>query len=260
MVVRLRYVLAGSWCFLLSANADPTGRELAEHLDRIRRPLKSFSVQVTLTDIRDRKTDVVNTFIIYARKTGGYPDFDTMTRCESPENDRGKVVLTRGSAAWLYDPKSSRPVSIPFEKMRSKFFIAYGLTSSFVQEYDAQNLGGEKAMDAARREHNCWHLKLKHRGSAASEQEMIEYWLDVQTLRPVRGQIFNASGKLLRTVYYADFKNALDQIRPTRLVVIMHTEPGLVTDIYFTNLAYRDTPANLYTTEAMPLMSRGTAP
>jgi outer membrane lipoprotein-sorting protein len=261
MVIRRPlYVVACAWCFVSSANADPTGQQLAQQLDRIRRPLKSFTVNVTLTDIRDNKPDTITNFIIYARKTTGYPDFDTITRCDSPENDRGKVVLTKSSEAWLYDPKSSRPVSIPFEKMRSKFFFAYGLTTSFVREYDAENIGPEKAVDAARREHACWHLKLAHRSTAGPGQEIIDYWLDKESLRPVRGQIFSANGKLLRTVYYTEFKNVLDEIRPTRLVVIIHTEPGLVTDIHFTNLAYRDTAANFYTMEAMPLMSRGTVP
>ena len=247
-------------CPIIARAQIPTGAELAEHLDRVRRPTKSFSVGITVSEIRDGKVSRVGEYVVYARKVAGYPDFDTVTICKTPADDRGKVLLTKGNEAWLYDPKSARPVSVSYDKIRNRFFVAYGLTASFVQEYDGENLGEDKALDAARKEHVCWHLKLTHRGKAGLVPESLQYWLDKETLRPVRGQIYSSSGKLLRTAYYTEFKNVLDEIRPTHLPIVSGVERGLLTDVRFTDLAYRDTPANLYTREAMPAISKGTLP
>ncbi len=253
-------ISCGLFVPIIAAAQAPSGAQLAEHLDRVRRPLKSFRVGITLTEIRDGKVSRTGEYVVYTRKVAGYPDFDTLTICKAPPDDRGKVLLTKGNDAWLYDPKSARPVSISYDKMRNRFFVAYGLTASFVQEYDGENLGEDKGVDAARKEHDCWHLRLTHRGKAGLVPESLQYWLDRETLRPVRGQIYSSSGKLLRTAYYTEFKNVLDEIRPTRLPIVSGVERGLVTDVHFTDLAYQDTPANAFTREAMPAVSKGTLP
>lgn len=253
LFVLLSAVLASA----IARAETPTGAELAEHLDRIRRPAKSFRVSITLTEIRDGKVSRIGEYVVYARKVAGYPDFDTLTICKTPADDRGKVLLTKGNEAWLYDPKSARPVSISYDKIRNRFFVAYGLTASFVQEYDTENLGEEKALDAGRKEHDCWHLRLAHRGKAGLVPESLQYWLDKETRRLVRGQIYSSNGALLRTAYYADFKVALDEIRPMHLPIVSGVERGLVTDVRFSDLAYHDTPASLYTREAMPAISKG---
>src|SRR3954468_8421500 len=194
--------------------APPTPAELAAYLDNVRRPSKSFQVRIKLAELRDSKADKVFEFDVFARKVSGYPDFDTLTRCLLPESDKGKVLLTKGTQAWLYDPNSSRPVSISYEKVRSKFFVSYGLTSSFVQEYDPTLLGTESILDAARKERICYHLHLVHREDNKIAPGSLDYWIDTDSMRIVRGQISSSSGKLLRTVYYTRFQDVMGRERP----------------------------------------------
>jgi hypothetical protein len=239
--------------------APPTAAELAAHLDEVRRPLKSFHVRIKLTEVRDGKIDKVSEFDVFARKVSGYPDFDTLTRCLQPEQEKGKVLLTKGTNAWVYDPNSSRPVSVSYEKVRSKFFVSYGLTSSFVQEYDAQLVGTEKIEDAARKVRTCHHLYLVHREGSKIAPGSLHYWADVDSLRPVRGQILSSSGRLMRTVYYTRFQEVLGRERPTRLPVVSGTEQGLLTDVDFSQLEYREMPAEVFAVEGMAAFSkRGT--
>lgn len=258
-------LLAMKSCLLLAAAffgtnvllaAPPTAQELAVHLDNVRRPSKSFYVRIKLTEVREGKPDTVLEFDVFARKVAGYPDFDTLTRCLLPESDRGKVLLTKGTQAWIYDPKSSRPVSVSYEKLRSKFFVSYGLTSSFVAEYDATLVGTEKVLDVARKERTCLHLHLAHREGSKIAPGSVRYWVDADNLRLVRGQIFSSSGKLLRTVYYTRFQQVLGRERPTRLPVVSGVEPGLVTDVEFKDLAYKDLSEDLFTVQAMPAFSK----
>lgn len=257
-----RSALALAAALLVSAlrAAPPTAAELAALLDDVRRPLKSFHVHIKMSEIRDGTLDKVLEFDVYARKVAGYPDFDTLTRCLLPESDKGKLLLTKGTEAWIYDPKSSRPVSVSYEKVRSKYFVAYGLTSSFVQEYDAQFLGTEKILDAARKERTCNHLFLAHREGSKLAPGSLHYWVDADSKRPVRGQILSSSGRLLRTVYYTRFQQVLGRERPTRLPVVSGVESGLVIDIDFSDLYYKDFSADKFTLAAMPAISRGEQP
>ena len=254
--------VAGFFLALAVLQADmPTPTELAARLDRIRRPTKSFTVRIVLTEIRQGKPDRTGEYRVFARKVAGYPDFETLTLCLSPASDRGKVALTKKSSAWFYDPKAARPVAVPYGKFRDKYFVSYGLTASFMQEYDAESAGIETIPDAARKERSCHHLVLRLRDAfKGATPETLHYWVDVDNLRLVRAHICNADGKVLRTVYYTDFVNVLDEDRPTHLPVISGTEPGLITDVRFKDLAYREIPAGLFTPEAMPQISKGELP
>lgn len=238
----------------------PTGHQLAEHLDKTRRPTRSFEVRMKLTELRDGKPTRVSDHQLYSRKSTGRADFDTITRVLAPEEDRSKVILTRGREVWLFDPKSSRPVSISPKQFRGKFFVADALSTSFATQYECENLGEDKVLDAARKERTCFRLRMKLREKGGLTPELVEYWLDKETLRVVRGQFFSGSGRLLRTAYYTGHQRVLDELRPMRILVVSGSEPGLVTDIVFSKLAYRDTPETLFTPEALPGISKGEQP
>jgi outer membrane lipoprotein-sorting protein len=240
--------------------APPNADEIVASLDAIRRPAKSFKVHLKLTEIRDGKVGEVAEFDIYARKVEGYPDFETVTRCLLPESDRGKVLLSKGTSVWLLDPKSSRPVSLAYEKVRSRLYVAYGLTTSFVSEYDSALLGVEQIEDAAREMRTCHHLEMKAKKEVKTSQGLLHYWVDTKTLQPVRGQVHSASGRLLRTAYYTRYQEVLGKLRPTRLMSVSGVERGLLQDIDFSGFAYRDYPAEMFTLEAMAAISKGSTP
>lgn len=238
---------------------SPTGQELAEHLDKIRRPNRSFEVHLTLTELRDGKPMRTAQHHLFARKSNARADFDAITLCLSPEEDRDKTILTKGNEVWLYDPKSARPVAIPPKKFRGKFFVADALSTSFAEQYASEMIGEEKVLDAARKERECHHLRMKLRDKSDSTPEVIDYWVEKSTLRPVRGQFFR-DGKLLRTAYYTGYQKVLGETRPMRILVINASEPGIVTDIIFTKLAHRETPESLYRPEALPAVSKRELP
>jgi outer membrane lipoprotein-sorting protein len=242
----------------LSAQA-PTGQQLAEHLDKTRRPPRSFEVHLAITELRDGKPIRTSNHHLFARKEKERPDFDAVTLVLSPEEERDKVVLTKGNEVWLYDPKSRRPVSIPARKFRGKFFVADALSTSFAAQYDSEYVGEEKVLDAARKERLCHHVRMKQRDKSGSTPEVIEYWVEKGSMRVVRGQFFQR-GKLIRTAFYTGYQKVLDEMRPMRILVINASEPGIITDIVFNKLAYRDTPESLYTPEALPAVSRRELP
>ena len=239
----------------------PTAQELAAHLDKIRRPVKSFAMRLHITEIRPDKPERESEFQVYARKTSGYLDFETVTVCLLPESDRGKVVLTKGTEAWLYDPKASRAVAISYRKFEDAFFPAGGLTSSFVKEYDPEYAGVEKVTDAANREHLCHHLILKVRKEYQNMAPgLLDFWLDRETLRPVREMISREKGGLLRTVYYTKFESVLGGERPTRLPMISNVERGLVIDLQILDPVYREMPADAFTLKGLSQVSKGELP
>ncbi len=239
---------------------EPSGQKLAERLDEVRRPGRSFEVRLTLTEIRDGKVSKTSEHRIVARKHPDREDYDTVALALAPEEDKGKVVLTRGIEVWLYDPKSSRPVKISPRQFRGKFFVADALSTSFALSYTSENAGTETILDASRKERACHHLRMKLRQTGGLIPEAIDYWVDRSTLLPVKGEFHNGSGKLLRTAYYMDAQRILGEPRPMRILVVSGTERGLVTDVRFQQIQVRETPEGIYAPEHLPAFSRGELP
>jgi hypothetical protein len=89
-----------------------------------------------------------------------------------------------------------------------------------------------------------------------TSQGQLHYWVDSKNLLPVRGQIYSASGRLLRIAYYTRYEKVLGELRPTRLPVVSGTERGLITDVEFSDFAYRDFPEDAFSLESMAAISK----
>ncbi|MEI6534756.1 MAG: outer membrane lipoprotein-sorting protein [Verrucomicrobiaceae bacterium] len=254
-------------CFLvflaasaIAIAADPTGPELAERLDHVRRPEKSFEVRLNITEIRDGKTIQQSSLRVMARKQPDDPHFDAVSLCLEPDADKGKSVLAAGSEVWFYDLKSKRPTQLSAHHFRGKFFVADALSTSFAADYTTELTGEETIKDAARNDVLCYRVKMKRRQKEGLTPEIIEYWVDKKLLQPIRGQFYTGGGKLLRTSYYAGYAKVLEDIRPTRVVVVSNTERGLVTDIKFEGFALHEWPQEMFVKDSLPRVSRGELP
>ncbi len=244
----------------ISIATDPTGPQLAERLDHFRRPDKSFEVRLNITETRDGKTTQQSSLRVMARKQPDGSHFDAVSLCLTPDADKGKSVLATGAEVWFYDLKSKRPTQLSAHHFRGKFFVADALSTSFAADYNTELTGEETIKDAARNDVLCYRVKMKRRDKNGLTPDVIEYWVDKKMLYPIRGQFYTAAGKLLRTSYYAGYAKVLEDIRPTRVVVVSNTERGLVTDIKFEGFALQEWPQEMFTKDALPRVSRGELP
>ena len=242
---------------LTAEESTPVLQRLVAGLDSFRRPDRPFEVHLSIRATRDGKFERESEFHVLTAKNAQRSRFDTITRCLRPEDDRGKVLLSQGAELWLYDPKAARPVRIDPRRLRDKFWEIDVLVSNFTQDYTAQYLGEETISDVKRKEHLCHHLKLTLREKLAFSPPVIEYWIDKQTGIVFQGRFYNAGGRLMRSVFYTDFTTILGAVRPMRGFVVHSLDRGLMEEIRFKKLTYRDTPAQFFTPEGLPAISKG---
>jgi hypothetical protein len=195
-----------------------------------------------------------------ARKVADTTRFDAISQCLAPPADRGKSVLTAGRDLWFFDPKSKRPTQLSPGHFHGRYFVADAFSTSFSADYDCELDGEETIKDAGKNDVLCLRLRMKRREKKGLTPEVMEYWIDKKLLQPIRGQFFSASGKLLRTSYYAGYAKVLDEIRPTRIVIVSNTERGLMTDIKLNNFTLHDWPADMFAKDALPRIARGEMP
>jgi outer membrane lipoprotein-sorting protein len=254
------FILGAFLATAASAKADPTPAQIAERLDLIRRPNKSFETTLDITEMHNGQPTQKSVLRIMARKLPDEPHFETVAICLEPGADKNKTVLTTNGEVWFLDPKSKHPAKVSPHQFRGKFFVTDAISTSFAADYDTELLGEETIQDAARKDVVCLHVRMKLKGKTSLTAEMLEFWVDKQNLEPIRGQFYTKSGKLQRTAYYAGYAKVLDEIRPTRVLIVSNTERGLVTDVKFGDITPKEWPAEMFTKDSMERVMRGELP
>ena len=230
------------------AEGKVSAEQMLAQLDRIRLPTRSFVADLSITDFRQGKKEREGTFRIYSRRTPY--GFDSLAICLTPAGDRDKLLLSKGERLWFYDPRSARAVPVSPSQFRSHSFVLDLFGSPLSSSYSAEHEGEGATTDLARREITANRLKLTSRGRGKSGAT-VRYWLDKENNHPLKAEMFSSSGKLLRTVYYSDFKNVLGEQRPTRIVVVNPVETS-VNEVKFSSFSYHDTPDPVFDETQLP--------
>ena len=224
-----------------------SAEQMLAQLDRIRLPSRSFVADLSITDFRQGKKEREGTFRLYSRRTTN--GFDSIAVCVTPAGDRNKLLLSKGERLWFYDPRSARAVPVSPSQFRSHSFVLDLFGGPLSSSYSAELEGEGSTTDLARREITADRLKLTLRGRGKTAA--VRYWLDKENSRPLKSEMFTSSGKLLRTVYYSEFRNILGEQRPTRIVVVNPVETS-VNEVKFSSFSYHDTPDPVFEETQLP--------
>jgi outer membrane lipoprotein-sorting protein len=242
----------GSFLLLLSGASLGDDKLSADQalaqLDRMRLPPRSFTVDLAMADFRQGKKEREGTFRLYCKRTSA--GFDSLAVCRSPAPDRDKLLLSRGEKLWFYDPKAARAVPVSSFQFRSHSFVLDLFVRLLGLNYSAELEGEGSTTDLARRQITAQRLRLTPRKDGKAG-EFVRYWLDKENSRPLKSEMLGSAGKLLRTVYYGEFRNVLGEQRPTRLIVVNPME-GSVHEVKLSNFAARDTPDPVFDETLLP--------
>lgn len=240
---------------LLAANAQaetPTPQDIVAAADKVRNPGQPFRLTNTLTEYvggapRDRVT-----LVVYAKENPQTHQFSNVVRYIDPPRDTGKMVLMNGSNMWFYDPSSKVSVRIsPQQRLMGQASDGDVVTANFAKDYTAKLLGEETLEDADRKNRACWHLNL----TAASDEAVysrVEYWVEKDTNRPVKGKFFSDSGRLLKIAYYHKYVEQLGGMRPSETIIIDAVDQNLVTTMSNSDMRAQDIPDAWFQREYLP--------
>ncbi|MDP9098046.1 MAG: outer membrane lipoprotein-sorting protein, partial [Verrucomicrobiota bacterium] len=142
------------------------------------------------------------------------------------------------------------PVPVSPSQFRSHSFVLDLFTSTLSASYSAELEGEGNTTDLVKREIIANRLKLtsRARGKAGAT---VRYWLDKENNRPLKSEVFAVNGKLLRVVYYGEFKNVLGEQRPTRLVV-MNAVENSISELKFSGFSYHEAPDVVFEEAQLP--------
>jgi hypothetical protein len=231
---------------------QPSAQEMIAASDRVRNPGQPFRLLNTLIEYVSGKPRDRVVLIIYARESTETRQFSNLVRYIEPPRDAGKMVLLNGSNMWFYDPASKASVRIsPQQRLIGQASDGDVVTVNLARDYTAKLVGAETLQDADRKERDCWHLDL----AAATPDAIysrVEYWLERDTYRPVKGKFYADSGRLLKIAYFHKYAEELGGTRPTETIIIDAVDSNLVTTLTASDYRAQQIPDAWFQREFLP--------
>jgi len=233
----------------------PSAQTIIARSDAVRNPDIPFRLDLRLTEYvngSERNEVILRVYSKIDRRSG---QFKNLVRYVEPPRDMGKAVLMNGTTMWFYDPASKSSVRIsPQQRLVGQASEGDVITVNLAKDYSARLVGpagGETLDDADRKPRNCWHLELTPDNDGAIYGR-VEYWVEKETYRPVKGKFYSDSGRILKIAYYHRYQEQLGVFRPSEIILIDAVNTRLVTTINSSGHRAMDIPDSWYQREYLP--------
>ena len=132
---------------------------------------------------------------------------------------------------WFYDPASKTSIRISAQqRLVGQASNGDVLTVNLAHDYTATLIGEETIKDGDHQDRRAWHLNLVAATSDAVYAR-LEYWVERDSYRAIKGKFYSDSGRLLKIAYYRKPAEVLGAMRPTETVIIDAVDANLVTTV-----------------------------
>jgi hypothetical protein len=233
----------------------PSAQTVIARSDAVRNPDRPFRLDLRLTEYAngsERNEIILRAYSKIDRTSG---QFKNIVRYMEPPRDMGKAVLMNSTTMWFYDPASKSSVRIsPQQRLVGQASEGDVITVNLAKDYSARLVGpadGEELDDADRKPRKCWHVELTPDNNGAIYGR-VEYWVEKETYRPVKGKYYSDSGRLLKIAYYHKYREQLGVFRPSEIILIDAINTKLVTTINSSGHHAMDIPDSWYQREFLP--------
>jgi len=203
----MRTVAIGLLLFSSLARAgEPTAGELLKRYDTTMSP-RTFDALVVM--VAHRQDDTVRTYKFRVMKGQGDK---TRIWFFEPASAKGQEMLRVDENMWVYMPNLKRAVRIASRDsfQGGDFNNADALRVNYVADYEPKHAdSGDPAL---------WLLDLTAKSKDAA-YDRVKLWVRKADSQPAKAEYYAASGKMLRSMQFADVKDFRGLKRPSHLVM-----------------------------------------
>lgn len=221
--------------FTISVMAAESAEEILKAADKYRTGWESFVVKTRIINFKkDKKTEEGDFEVMFKGLE------KSLVRFLKPDQ-KGQYLLMLEEKMWLYMPNTQRPLRVtPLQRLMGDASNGDVARSNFSRDY-VPTLKGEETIA----EKGYFILELKAKNEAATYQR-AELWVAKGDLKPLKAELYLASGKHYKSITYDEFKaiqgrqtlvkmTLYDRLRPERHTIMEFSEynPQEIADKYF---------------------------
>ena len=242
MVMLLMFSPSATWA---SEDQDDWSAML-ERVDNIRFPEGGYQVDVTITTTEQGGEPDEREYRIISKGNS-----HTLVQTMYPEDERGQILLMRGKELWAFLPSLSQPVRLPLSQ-RLTGQVANG-------DLARAGLSGDYEASLARREKidgiEYAVLQLSAADNWVTYRKAL-LWVHPKSSRPLKAEYYSASGRLLKTCHFQNYRNMSGAMRPTKLVIEDALRPGNRSVLEYRDMVERDLPDKIFTKDYLKKLAR----
>jgi hypothetical protein len=220
--------------------------QLLHTIDDRQRNNGDYKSLVYLEQKERYKTDVVREAMVYRRSA----DQRLIILFTKPKGEQGTGYLRVDKNLWSYDPnvgkwerRTERERIAGTDSRRADFD-----ESRLVEEYDASDEGDDK-LGA----YSVHRLSLKVKEGVDVAFPIVKLWVDSETSNVLKRQEFALSGRLMRTLYYPQWKKLFSESKqgdfwyPLEIRIYDEVEKANSTIILIKSVDLHSLQTNLFT-------------
>lgn len=224
-----------------TADENAEAVAIIRRADRIRAPSEPFRYALTLIEMKGdqevsrQSLDVAMRFYKPIAEQAG--DARALVRFVDPPSERGKSLLSIFDKLWYYEPKLRRPIPIS-RQQRLVGQVSNGdvVATDFDLSY-VSKLAASEDCDGR----PCYRLELTRRWPHVTYPK-INYWVDIETSRPVKAEFLSTNDKVLKRAWYQDYKLALGVERPHEIRIEDSLKKEQYTRMLYSNVRLEEVP------------------
>lgn len=147
-----------------------------------------------------------------------------------PSIERDRRVLNDGENMWMYLPRSSKLIKIPYKQAflggdaSNRDILRISLVEDYEVIGDIENVDGELLL----------RLKAKDLKTAYNQ---VNFFLDPKTKYPIKQEMLSLSGKVIKTIEYADYIEFDQGFFPSRVTILDELRKDSKTIFTYTDLS-----------------------
>lgn len=217
-------------------------KEVLEKVDAYRGYKEPFQMDVKVTDYVDDSIKSELKLQTYVKDQSS-----SFLKYIYPPIDTGKILLMVDDNIWFYNKKLSKPLRLsPRQRLIGNVSNADVARANFSFDYmpkfkSNQSIGGVA----------CTVIELTAKNQKVAYPKIILY-VQSSGYKPVKGEFFSDSGRLLKEAYYTKFNQFSDRERLTKVEIIDGIIKTHKTIIEYSNYKLNKLPDSHYNPDFLP--------
>jgi len=210
-------------------------------VDAIRAPGDDFGFSLQVVHTRPNKDDLHYEFDVRVKGRT-----KSLVKYTAPPTAKDKILLMLEENMWIYIPGTRRAIRIsPQQQLLGQVSNADVARVVYSIDYQANAMADEAYQGA-----DVHRVTLKARDK--SPYERIELFAAKSDCRPLKAAFYALSGKLIKTIFYHDYRDVAGRLRPMRMEVEDAIKKGERTVMDYSNLRVVDTPDSWFQKNYLP--------
>lgn len=221
--------------------ADMDAQEIVGKVDEIRSPQTDYIISVEVISFSSERQPNSASYEVMIKGRD-----KTIVKTLLPEVERGRILLMRDRDLWAFFPEVAKPLRLSLQE-RLIGEVANGDIArvNFSGDYNAKLLRIEKIEGK-----DYYVLELTAKSEEVTYSRAI-LWAEKEKFWPLKADFFAASGRLLKTCFYEEYKMLGDRERPTQLIMQDSVVKGKRSVIKYDNVRLQEIPEKYFTKEYM---------